>query len=93
MSLSVNADVNTESWNTSSHRSKVKLLVMIVEARPARKDKCVKSSSTPSLSKEIYPNSSIITKSYFSNFNSNERNVLADLLSFNWFTSEATLVK
>ncbi len=43
----------------------------MIDFLPALNDKCVKSSSEPFLSNEIYPSSSQITKSYFSNLFSN----------------------
>ena len=52
---------------------------------PALNDRLEKSSSDPSLSNDIYPNSSAIIKSYFSNLLLNIVNVFSLLHSFNWF--------
>ncbi|ETJ18526.1 hypothetical protein Q604_UNBC18619G0002 [human gut metagenome] len=57
----------TGSVKTSPHLSNDKLVVIIVDFLPVLIDKLVKSSSAPSLSDDMYPNSSRITKSYFSN--------------------------
>jgi hypothetical protein len=51
-----------------------------------------KSSSEPSLSKDIYPNSSAIIKSYFSNLLLKFVNVFSLLHSFNWFIKCGTEV-
>ena len=56
---------------------------MIILFLPALKDKLEKSNSEPSLSNEIYPNSSAITKSYFSNLLLKLVNVFSLLHSFN----------
>jgi len=52
------AAVITASPKISSQRSKDRLVVMMVDFLPARSERWVKSSSEPSLSKEMYPNSS-----------------------------------
>lgn len=52
---------------------------------PALSDKLEKSSSEPSLSNDIYPSSSAIIKSYFSNLLLKIVNVFSLLHSFNWF--------
>ena len=77
------AAVITESEKISFHLSKERLVVMMVDFLPALRERWVKSSSDPSLSKEIYPNSSAITRSYFSNMDSNLIKVFSDLDSFN----------
>jgi len=64
---------------------------MMVDFLPALRERWVKSSSDPSLSKEIYPNSSAITRSYFSNLDSSPLKVLSDRDSFNRFTSKGTV--
>ena len=51
--LSIIAVVITGSLKISSHFSKDKFVVIIVLFRSALKDKCVKSNSPPSLSKDI----------------------------------------
>lgn len=51
------------------------------------------NSSEASLSKEIYPNSSAIIRSYFSNFFSKALNVFSDLDFFSSFTSNGIVVK
>ena len=56
---------------------------MMVDFLPALRERWVKISSDPSLSKEMYPNSSAITRSYFSNRDSNLIKVFSDLDSFN----------
>lgn len=58
--------VITGSRKISPHRSKDKLVVMIVDFRPARRERWVNNNSEPSLSKEMYLISSAITRSYFS---------------------------
>ena len=65
---------------------------MIVAFFPALKDKWLKSSSPPSLSQLTYPNSSQITRSYFSNRNCNARSVFADLASLIWVSKTGTEV-
>lgn len=67
VSLSTIALVITGSPNISSQRSKDRFVAIIIDFLDALKEKLVKSSYAPSLSKEIYPSSSAITKSYFLN--------------------------
>lgn len=57
----------TGSVKTSPHLSKDKFVVIIVDFLPVLIDRLVNKSSAPSLSDDIYPNSSSMTKSYFSN--------------------------
>jgi len=64
---------------------------MMVDFLPARRERWVKSSSDPSLSKEIYPSSSAITRSYFSKIDSSLIKVLSERDSFNRFTSKGTV--
>src|SRR5690606_17594564 len=90
---SVSAAVKTGSWKISCHFKNDRLLVIMVDFLPARNDRCENNNSAPSLSNEIYPNSSRITKSYFSNFNSNDRSVLSERCSFNWLINEGTVAK
>jgi len=52
------AAVITGSKNTSSHLSKDRFVVIIVDFLPALKDRLVNRSSEPSLSKDMYPSSS-----------------------------------
>lgn len=66
--LSVIATAMTGSVKTSPHVSKDRLVIIIVDFLPVLIDKLVNSNSAPSLSDDIYPNSSRITKSYFSSF-------------------------
>ncbi len=56
----------TGSLKISSHLSKDKFVVMIVLFLSALNERCVNNNSEPSLSKEMYPSSSKINKSYFS---------------------------
>ncbi len=65
---------------------------MIVAFFPALNDKWLKSSSPLSLSQLIYPNSSQITISYFSNCNCSARSVFADLASLIWVSRIGTEV-
>lgn len=83
VSLSIIAAVNTGSLNISLHLSNDKFVVIIILFRPALKDKLEKSNSEPSLSKDIYPSSSAIIKSYFSNLLLKFVNVFSLLHSFN----------
>jgi hypothetical protein len=64
-----------------------------VDFLSARRERNVNNNSLPSLSKEIYPNSSATIKSYFSNLFSNVYNFFSLLDSFNSFIKDATVVK
>jgi hypothetical protein len=55
------------SPKTSVHLANVRFEVTITDFLPARKDRLLNNKSVPSLSKDMYPSSSAITKSYFSN--------------------------
>ena len=66
VSLSTRALTRTLSGMISFHLLKARLVVMIVERFSALSDRWLKSSSAPSLSHETYPNSSQMTRSYFS---------------------------
>ena len=66
--LSTIAPVSIASLNISSHLSKVKFVVIIIDPLSFLFDSKLNNISHPSLSKETYPSSSNITKSYFSNF-------------------------
>lgn len=59
---------------------------------PALNDRWLKSSSPPSLSQLTYPNSSQMTRSYFSNLNCSVLSVFADLASLIWVSRTGTEV-
>ena len=65
---------------------------MIVAFFPALNDRWLKSSSPPSLSQLTYPNSSQMTRSYFSNLNCSVLSVFADLASLIWVSRTGTEV-
>ena len=75
------APADTESLNISFYRLNERFDVIMVALFLLRDDNRLKSISPRSLSKEQYPNSSIITKLYFSNF------VLYLFIWFNVITS------
>jgi hypothetical protein len=58
VSLSIIAAVITGSLKISSHLSKDKFVVIIVDFLPALNERYVNNSSEASLSNEIYPSSS-----------------------------------
>ena len=86
------AAVKTGSPKISFQRSNDRLVVMIVDLRPQRSDRWLNNSSAPSLSKEIYPNSSQITRSNFSNRFSRARSNFWERLSLIWVNRRATVV-
>ena len=49
-----------------SHLSKPRFVVMMMDLMPARSDMRLKRASAPSLSKDLYPHSSSIVRSYYS---------------------------
>ncbi len=59
---------------------------------PALNGRWLKSSSPPSLSQLTYPNSSQMTRSYFSNLNCSVLSVFADLASLIWVSRTGTEV-
>src|SRR5690606_33748418 len=89
---STRAAVRTGSPKISSQRSKPRLVVMIVDFRPVLRERWLKSSSEPSLSKDTYPNSSQITRSHFSNLASMTPRVFWECDSRSWVSNRWTVV-
>ena len=83
----------TGSVKTSPHLSKDRLVVIIVDFLPVLIDKLVNSNSAPSLSDDIYPNSSRITKSYFSSFDWNDLKLFVERNSFSCVINNGTVAK
>ena len=83
----------TGSVKTSPHLSKDRLVVIIVDFLPVLIDKLVNSNSPPSLSDDIYPNSSRITKSYFSSFDWNDLKLFVERNSFSCVINNGTVAK
>src|SRR5690606_5734562 len=90
--LSTRAAVRTGSPKISSQRSKPRIEVMIVDLRPVLRERWLKSSSDPSLSKDTYPNSSQITRSHFSNMVSMDLRVFWECDSRSWVSRRWTVV-